>query len=119
MAIIKHRKVVFEHYNDFSKAEIYMDALLSHPGVLQVSVDAVNGTLEISYNLELVNLKQIEELLAQKGLKLPNTFWARTKRNWIHYTEENELENAHAPDAPCCSHPDEMLAKSKRSVSHS
>jgi len=115
MSIIKHRKIELGHYNDFANVEKYKDVLSQQLGVQEVTADPRKGVLEITYDLELTNLKTLEELLSHAGLVLPTTIWAKLKRGLIHFAEENELDNAHAPASPCCSHPDEILAKSKNS----
>ncbi len=114
MAIIKHRKIEFGHYNDFSKAEQYKNVLLAQKGITDVRIDEGKGVLELSYNLEFITMERVETLLRDAGMVMPKSILAKTKRNWIHFTEENELENAHVPGAPCCSHPDEILAKARQ-----
>ena len=114
MAIIKRRKLHFSTMTDFAQAGHFVELLKKQVGVTDVRFDERDGILEVSYNLQLINLEKIERLLEETGMTWPQTFWARMKRGWIHFTEENELENAQAPSMPCCSHPDEILAKGKK-----
>jgi len=114
MAIVKSKTFDFSHVNDFSNAEHYADVLRQQPGVLEVTPDHEKGQLAVRYNLKLINMEKMENVLAEQGYAWPNSFWQRTKRNWLHYTEQNELDNANVPDAPCCSHPEEILAKAKK-----
>lgn len=116
MSLVKTKTIDFRHVNDVSNAQKYADALRTQNGVIEAEIDSSKGQLNIRYNLKLINMEKIEQLLAGQGYQWPNSFWQRTKRNWAHYTEQNELDNANVPDAPCCSHPDEMLAKAKRNT---
>ena len=114
MSLVKSKTIDFRHVNDVSNAEKYADALRKQNGVIEVEVDTNKGRLAVRYNLKLITMEKIESVLAEQGYAWPNSFWQRSKRNWLHYTEQNELDNANVPDAPCCSHPDEILAKAKK-----
>ena len=118
MSIMKHRRIALNHRKDGPNAERFTAALQEGVGVTEVTYDKEKCVLNISYNLNMITFAQIENILANAGYTWPDSFLQRTKRSWIHFSEENELENAKAPSAPCCSHPDEILARNKRTVSH-
>ena len=68
---------------------------------LEVKADAVT----ITYDLLEVSAKQIEQALTKAGVSLGTGWSSRLKRGWIHYSEENELDNLAAGASPCCNKP--------------
>ncbi|NOY57855.1 MAG: hypothetical protein GXO75_02845 [Calditrichaeota bacterium] len=114
MAIIKYRSIDLENIKDIPKGEQIVKVLKEQSGMIDANINYEKGSIEFAYDLELINLTKIEEIIKQTGIVLSGSLWRRLKRNWTHFTEENELENAHAPGAPCCSHPDDILAKAKQ-----
>lgn len=69
------------------------------------SIRIEGSCVEISYDLMQVTAEQIEHRLAQAGARPGNGWVNRLRSGWIHYIEENELDNlAEAPGA-CCNRP--------------
>ena len=114
MSLIKHRVLKFSDQIDFNHAEHFIDVLANQSGVTTVEYDAERGKLKFAYDLENTCLQKIEEVLVNDGFHFKKNILAKLKRNWLHYTEENELGNYQAPELPCCSHPDEILEKTKK-----
>ncbi|MEJ2083964.1 MAG: hypothetical protein P8020_14730 [Acidobacteriota bacterium] len=50
-------------------------------------------------------LQEIVGVIASKGHQQKLGLFGRMRRAFIHYTEQNEFDNATAPDPPCCSNP--------------
>lgn len=65
-----------------------------------------NGTeLVVEYDLRLITLNRIEEVVAGAGLALQGG-WHRLQRDWWKFTETNELSNAtRSGDGACCNRP--------------
>lgn len=106
MAIIKTRKIKLSHsssgwFEKIKKSFSEMD------GVQQFQFDGTSKMLSISYDLELVMLKKIEETINDLGIQLDNSFFQRMKRGWQRFTEQNELDNLHV-NPTCCSDPKEI-----------
>ena len=114
MALLKKRQLDFKHLDDFVKAGQYVELLLDQSGVMDVSLDTTLGKIEYTYDLQKTDFKTIQSALTEVGYTAPSTFWARMKTSWTIYTEQNERDNYNAPEQPCCSHPDEILNKSKK-----
>ena len=72
-------------------------------GVQEVQVSGAK--VSISYDLLEATATQIEQAIEQAGAKLGGGWAERLKRGWIHYTEENALDNLAARDAACCNKP--------------
>ena len=103
MRISKIRNIkIVPSSND--KIEESKEILNSLKGIEEVDFDQNNKILTISYNLELIRLEKIEKILSEKGIQLDNSFFDKLKRNWYHYTEQNELDNLHF-EPTCCSNP--------------
>ncbi len=114
MSLIKDRHFNVNAQNETAALEACRQQLLQQPGVYDVSLDTKSHQLNVRYDLQKINMVHIEELVRQAGISISPSFWAKLKRNWTHYTEENELENYQTPSLPCCSHPDELLAQRKK-----
>ncbi len=76
-------------------------------GVNKLEFNEKKGVLTITYNLESIMLKKIEEMISAQGLQLDNSLLARWKRSWLHFAEQNELDNFHVQPS-CCSDPNEL-----------
>ena len=72
-------------------------------GVVEVHADHRTGNVDIVYDLEKLTLLDLEREIESLGYHLDDGFWSRTKRGWLHFTEENELANLRAEPSPCCS----------------
>jgi len=113
MAVIKTRKIKFSRLTN-GWSENIKKVLSEMNGVQQFQFDGTSNILLISYDLELVMLKKIEETLYDLGIKVGNGLVQRMKRAWHYFTEQNELDNLHVHPT-CCSDPKETLAKVKNS----
>ncbi len=112
MAIIKTRKIKLIHSNNdnIEKTEQILNNL---KGVKEFNYNQPDRILTISYDLELVMLIKIEEILQKQGIQIDNTFFEKMKRGWNHYTEQNELDNLHL-NPSCCSNPKAIMTKTKQ-----
>ncbi len=72
-------------------------------GVWQVDIS--EHCITIHYDLVMATSKQVEAALEEAGLSLGGGWVERLKRGWMHYTEENELDNMAASDMACCNRP--------------
>ncbi|MFX0141602.1 MAG: heavy-metal-associated domain-containing protein [Candidatus Hodarchaeota archaeon] len=73
-------------------------------GVNKLEFNERKGVLTITYDLESIMFKKIEEMLTAQGLQLDNSLLARWKRGWVHFSEQNELDNFHVQPS-CCTDP--------------
>jgi len=62
-------------------------------------------SLSIDYNLLEITAGQIEATLVRAGALMGSGWAERLKRGWIHYTEENELDNLATGESACCNKP--------------
>lgn len=61
--------------------------------------------LVVEYDLRLIPLSRIEEVVADAEVALQGG-WHRLQRNWWKFTETNELSNAtRSGDGACCNRP--------------
>lgn len=111
--IIKKRKINVEGMTCEGCEKKIDEALSKINGIKQVKADKA-GKVYLEYDLMKIKLKGIEEQIIKLGYKLPNKFLDRTKRGFIHDTEQNEYDNMNAPDTPCCSNPKEILSKNEK-----
>lgn len=68
-------------------------------------VDIQRQAIAITYDLRQCRAEQIEVCLAGTGIKLGEGWSDRLRLGWIHYTEENELDNLVTQPGACCNHP--------------
>ncbi|HDL19352.1 MAG TPA: hypothetical protein ENH29_09880 [Bacteroidetes bacterium] len=68
----------------------------------------------VRYNLRRQIFKQVLEQITSAGLVVERSFWQRLKLAKWGFTEENERDNITARSLPCCSNPEEILSKVKR-----
>ena len=78
-------------------------ALMRMMGVKEVGISGTK--VSVTYDLLEATAAQIEQALTMAGAGLGTGWSARLKRGWVNYTEETELENLAAGDAPCCNRP--------------
>jgi len=63
-------------------------------GILDVTVpDRARNFILVSYDLNHICLRVIEDLLSELGFHLDNSLMSKLKRALYYYTEENEQEN--------------------------
>jgi len=101
--IIKRRTFTLEQPLAGMMCEDLMLALTQLMSVRNISIEGCR--VAIDYNLLEVNAGQIEAALVKAGATMGSGWAGRLKRGWVHYTEENELDNLAAGDAACCNKP--------------
>ncbi|MBF0590079.1 MAG: heavy-metal-associated domain-containing protein [Magnetococcales bacterium] len=84
--------------------EIIEDAVSILDGVSEVNGDWRNNSVTVTYDLQQVRIQEVEKLLTEIGYPLDGGFLQRKKRDWIHFTEQNEIDNLNHV-AHCCSKP--------------
>ncbi len=90
---LKQREIPFcKLHPDNSPAETAALVLDEIPGIIRLDV-ADPYLLRLEYQLELICLKEIEELLVEVGFHLAGDLFVRIKRALYHYTEEVQREN--------------------------
>jgi len=94
---VKNREVVFNEFHpDGDQAATAAAVLQDLPGILGTEpLSAV--CLQIRYDICLVSLQIIDEMLSAAGLHLDNGLLNRLKRALYYYTEETERANMGCP----------------------
>nr|VFJ96131.1 MAG: Copper chaperone CopZ [Candidatus Kentron sp. H]VFJ96842.1 MAG: Copper chaperone CopZ [Candidatus Kentron sp. H]VFK02615.1 MAG: Copper chaperone CopZ [Candidatus Kentron sp. H] len=72
------------------------------PGVHEARADHRTGRVKVAYDLDSTRIRTVEEKLVALGYPLADGFWARQKRRWVHFTEQNRRDNL-AQQGHCCS----------------
>lgn len=103
MELIKTRKIRLSGASRSSTKKIARQ-LTETNGVNKLEFNERKGILTITYNLESIMLKKIEDIIATQGVQLDNSLLARWRRGWAHFSEQNELDNFHVQPS-CCSDP--------------
>jgi len=98
--MIKRRTFMLDKAMGGMQGEALMMSLNQLMSVQNISVEG--NRIAIDYNLLEVNANQIEQALVNAGAAMGSGWAERLKRGWVHYTEENELDNLVAPEAACC-----------------
>jgi YHS domain-containing protein len=98
--LIKQRRLRLAAPLSPNQAVTVEKALRGVMGVRQV--EARGDALEIHYDLLDTSAELIEEQLASIGVELGNGWSERLRRAFVHYEEENELDNLAANDKHCC-----------------
>jgi len=101
--VIKQRSFVLDHPVQTSVEGILKTTLSEMMGVRDVRVASAKVT--VTYDLLEATAEQIENDIEQAGAKLGTGWAGRLKRGWIHYTEENELDNLTVTNMACCNKP--------------
>jgi len=101
--IIKHRHFLLDCTIDATREACLEGAIEQLLGVQHVHIQ--KRRVSIDYNLLEVRAEQIENVLSGLGLKLADSWLERLKRNWLHYTENNELDHLASSGTPCCNRP--------------
>jgi YHS domain-containing protein len=101
--LIKQRTFALECPLADAEADVMKAALLRMMGVRDVDISGVR--VAVTYDLLEATAAQIGREIEQAGAKVGKGWAARLKRGWVRYTEETELENLAAGDAPCCNRP--------------
>jgi len=99
-SVIKRRQFKLDQAIAGMRREDLLVALNQLMSVRNVSIEGER--ISIDYNLLEINAEQIEAVLVKAGASMGSGWSERLKRGWVHYTEENELDNLAADDAACC-----------------
>jgi len=89
--ILKCRRMRLDAPLSSKEADKLNEWLHTLMGVYEV--DITKHELSITYDLMMVNAKQIEATLQQAGTKLGAEWPERLRRAFVHYIEENEVAN--------------------------
>ncbi len=98
--IIKRRIFTIEQAMGGMQAEALMMALNQLMSVKNISIEG--DRIAIDYNLLELHAGQIEAALLEAGASMGTGWSERLKRGWVHYVEENELDNLVASESACC-----------------
>jgi YHS domain-containing protein len=101
--ILKCRKFRLDQPLTTSQREKVSQEIRLLMGIKQVDVQS--QAIAVTYELRQCRAEQIEACLSAAGIKLGEGWSDRLCLGWIHYTEENELENLAAQPGACCSRP--------------
>ncbi len=101
--VIKQRSFVLDRPIQASVEDSLKTMLSEMMGVRDVRVTSTK--VIVTYDLLEATAEQIETDIAQVGVKLGTGWAGRLKRGWIHYTEENELDNLAVTNTACCNKP--------------
>lgn len=90
---IRHRELVFAPlHEDPHQARSALLLLNDLPGVVNlVLIDDLH--LRVSYQLDTVSLRMIEDVLAELGFHLDNSLLSKLKRALYHYSEDVQRDN--------------------------
>jgi len=101
--ILKRR--VFRINPPLNKEQIkaVQKAITSMMGIEAMKVET--NRIEITYDLMRATAKQIEDAISAGGATLGQRLADHIKQGWIHYTEENELDNLESAPGSCCNKP--------------
>ena len=91
--LLKHREIAFcPLHPDSNQAESASLLLFDVNGVHEVR-PLNRHLLHITYNIQHITLKTIEEALMDIGFHLDNSLFAKLKRALFYYSEETQLAN--------------------------
>ncbi|CUW40250.1 protein of unknown function [Magnetospirillum sp. XM-1] len=80
-------------------------AALSRPeGLLDLHATDDGRAVRVSYDLRHVTLAALEQWMAANGLVLSDGLWARLRRRWLAFKDDNRRDQA-AIVHQCCSVP--------------
>lgn len=68
-------------------------ALEDLEGMMEVEANWLQGQVSVTYDLNRLNLQEVERVMQRLGFPLDDHLLARVKREIMHFTEQNELEN--------------------------
>jgi hypothetical protein len=101
--ILKCRKFKLDQPLTIPQSEKISKELGLLMGIKQMDVQS--QTIAITYDLRQCRAEQVEACLSGAGIKLGEGWSDRLRLGWIHYTEENELDNLNAQPGACCNRP--------------
>jgi YHS domain-containing protein len=90
-SIIKQRRLRLAQPLSPSQAKTLSDELMAMMGIQSVSVEG--DSVAITYDLLQATAEQVEEKLAEIGVRLGEGLAERLRRAFVHYEEECEIGN--------------------------
>ena len=108
MPRIKQGKLRVKSFPELSEVESLRKELKQSRGIVNFEVDVPNRLLRFTYNLEVNTLAHIERIVEQHGIRLDLSFPQNLKRQIVHFTEQNEWENARRRKVICSGQPDSI-----------
>jgi len=98
---VKHHHIRFKEGPTGGMAE-WKKIVNSVAGVTSVNIDAEKKDVYVEYDILKCCEEAIEHWMVRSGFVLDNSFLARMKRGFIHYTEQNEQVSLKAKAQSCC-----------------
>ena len=90
--LIQHRKICFRGpHEDTNQARTAALILSDIEGVLTVQPED-NETIQISYDIQFISLRIIDELLIEIGLHLNSKLFCKLRRALYYYSEDAQRE---------------------------
>ena len=86
-------------------AQTIRRALEVSPGVLETALDLPKRRLQVRYDVNQLNFRDLLDLLTQAGHPPPDGPLRRLLVALRVYADANARENAKAPPPPCCNKP--------------
>lgn len=91
--LLKQREIAFcPLHPDNNQAQSASLILVDVVGVHEVK-PVTRDILHVTYNLQFITLKIIEEAFVELGFHLDNSLFAKLKRALFYYSEETQLAN--------------------------
>jgi len=100
---IKNRNLYLAKSLDADTQQAVSEYLQGLMGIKDIK--ATGRKFTIRYDLLQLTLAQVEKALNQVDVQLDNSWWQRSRRNWVRNIETNELENLAAGPGACCNRP--------------
>lgn len=92
----KKREILFSKFPPGQVPEAADD--LKHVGDVDVDARYEKRSLGVAYDLRQHTLKELDEMLVDKGYHLDNTLMTKLTRALIYYVEDTQLHNLGAPE---------------------
>ena len=112
--INRKRRIKFVLDNSETIGKRVRNVLCEKNGLLEVRLDVQDKVIFVEYDLLEVTFEQIEKWLKDSGITLSKSLFARWKRGWTKFTEQNELDSLSAKPTSCCEDPKSNVAHSRR-----
>lgn len=95
--MVKLRRFILDKPLSLLESELLAHDLRNMMGICEVHVDGMKTEIEVAYDLLVVTAEQIEERLAEIGLKLGDEWPERLRRGFVHFLEESEVSGLDEP----------------------
>lgn len=92
----KQREILFSRFPPGQVPEAADD--LKRMEEVEVAAKSEKRAVEVTYELQLHTLEELENHLEDKGFHLDNTLMSKLTRALIHYVEDTQLHNLGAPE---------------------